>query len=355
MGGRTIVLIAWMLIPLGASAASFDCMKATTQVEKMVCADAALSKLDEDLAAKFREAISKAKQGGNAELRKAQAAWLKSRNKCKEEPCIEGAYRARIAELSTTLPRYTFIYGKGWGVCEAYIKLLNATPANEEPPICDLKLDRVPGMREPDWEVLDVWQNLPLVHQIELLLGRGDPAPDRDLERWKAQLRARIDEQGQKPRLRRVRMALVSEKYFEVGAAEAGGPRRIPTGQVETVLAYDFDLNRCDREVRKARQGQSHRLGRDQTNLFVFDEASRQVMGSGGFALSLEGEPRVYADRLHYVYRAFGYTDSHGRSDSGGNLIIKRFEPTYSPLPGHPPYIWRELCRIRFDSPFPRQ
>jgi hypothetical protein len=254
--------------------------------------------------------------------------------------------------LSEGFPRYTFIYGQGWEVCEAYIGFLNETPATEEPPICDLKLDRVPGMREPNWEVLDVWQNLPLVHQIELLLGRGEPAPDRDFERWKTQFRARIDEQGQRPRLRRARLALVPEKHFEVGRAEAGGPRKIPTGRIETVLAYDFDLNRCIGEVRKAREGQPYHLGSDQTNLFVFDEATQQVMGSGGFALFLQGEPRLYGDRLHYVYRAFDYTDGHGKYAPGGNLVIKRFEPTYSPLPGHPPYIWRELCRIRFDSPF---
>lgn len=254
-----------------------------------------------------------------------------------------GAEPARASGASKH--RYTLAHGKGWSVCEAYLKFLNATPATEEPPLCDLKLKRVPGMREPDWEVLDVHQNLKLVHEIELILGIGriEPAPDRDFERWKTQFRERTQVQGQQPRLRRTRMKLVSKEYFEIGAAEVGGPQKIPTGRVETLLAYDLDLTSCETEVRKARQGQLHGLGQDQPNLFVFDEATQRVMGDGSYGMRIQGELWLYGGRPYHF--------EHPASD--GQLIIKRVEPSDSMLPGDPPYLDRELCRIRYDTPFP--
>ncbi len=351
-----------------AHAASFDCKKASTAVEKLICADAQLSKLDEELAAAYRDAMGNAGQAEKAALREDQAAWLKSRNACKDRLCIEGAYRTTIATLTASArgpgpagavskPRYNLAHGKGWSVCEAYLKFLNATPASEEPPMCDLKLKRVPGMREPDWEVLDLQQNLKLVHEIELILGGGriEPAPDRDFERWKAQFRERTQVRGEQPRLRRTRMKLVLQEYFEIGAAEVGGPRRIPTGRVETLLAYDLDLTSCEKELRKARQGRIGGLGRTQPNLFVFDEATQRVMGSGGYALRLEGEWWLYDGRPYYVNRQFGDAagPKRGSLDRGGHLYIKRVEPSSSMLPGNPPYLDREICRIRFDYPFP--
>jgi hypothetical protein len=183
------------------------------------------------------------------------------------------------------------------------------------------------------------------VHEIELILGIGriEPAPDHDFERWKSQFRQRTQVQGEQPRLRRTRMKLVSQEYFEIGKAMVGGPQRIPTGRMEILLAYDLDLTRCEREVRKARQGQLQSLGQDQPNLFVFDEATQRVMGSSYFAMRIDGELWLYDGRPYHI--------RHPASD--GQLIIKRVEPTYSSLPGDPPYLDRELCQIRFDSPFP--
>ena len=58
---RRIRLFAAMLFLVGLSsidAASFDCAKATTKVEKLVCADIALSAQDDALAATYRQAAS---------------------------------------------------------------------------------------------------------------------------------------------------------------------------------------------------------------------------------------------------------------------------------------------------------
>lgn len=91
-------------VTLGASlshAASFDCTKATTLVEQAVCAHPRLSRLDEDLASLYREAVRK-----DPTIRTEQLNWLKQRNLCRNESCLIGAYEQRLAELADFNVRY---------------------------------------------------------------------------------------------------------------------------------------------------------------------------------------------------------------------------------------------------------
>ena len=44
------------IVPPAAAAQSFDCRKAATAVEKMICADTDLSRLDEQMAQAFADA-----------------------------------------------------------------------------------------------------------------------------------------------------------------------------------------------------------------------------------------------------------------------------------------------------------
>ena len=72
-----------------AQAASFDCRKATTARERMICADPELSKLDETLDATYRADLSKLDEVGATSIRSDQQLWLKSL----DVPClpVEGA------------------------------------------------------------------------------------------------------------------------------------------------------------------------------------------------------------------------------------------------------------------------
>jgi uncharacterized protein len=81
-----------------AQAASFDCAKASTQVEKLICADEKLSGLDDQLTAAYKTASETATD--KTALKTQQRDWLKKkRNSCKDAECLTKAYQDRIAEL----------------------------------------------------------------------------------------------------------------------------------------------------------------------------------------------------------------------------------------------------------------
>jgi uncharacterized protein len=86
------------LVAANAGAASFDCTKAASRIEKLICADAELSRLDSELGQLYDDA-RRAAGTDLATLKRAQRAWLKQREDCGDSDCVARAYRQRIAEL----------------------------------------------------------------------------------------------------------------------------------------------------------------------------------------------------------------------------------------------------------------
>jgi uncharacterized protein len=80
------------------NAASFDCAKAVSPVERMICSDRLLSRLDDALAENYRNMLSADFGGSKADLRGSQREWLAQRNKCKDSACLVGLYRLRVDE-----------------------------------------------------------------------------------------------------------------------------------------------------------------------------------------------------------------------------------------------------------------
>ncbi len=76
----------------------FDCAKATTAVEHLVCVSDSLSGLDRQLAASY--AAARARAGDPASLARLQRNWIRTvRDACADEACLAPAYRNRIDEL----------------------------------------------------------------------------------------------------------------------------------------------------------------------------------------------------------------------------------------------------------------
>jgi len=90
-------LIAISVIPSVIHAASFDCSKATSEVEKLICGNDELSKLDESLNKAYLQALEW--KDIKNRIIKDQRQWLKVRNACKNAERLKHAYEARIKEL----------------------------------------------------------------------------------------------------------------------------------------------------------------------------------------------------------------------------------------------------------------
>ena len=119
-----VVLVAYLVLPTIniAYAASFDCLNALTNIEKMICGNEKLTRLDQIMTGKYKDAMSRIKQPNV--LRAEQRKWLKNnREKCGSEFCLEFSYKARIEELKKL----------GWmtdkkadSICESVVNDLNS-------------------------------------------------------------------------------------------------------------------------------------------------------------------------------------------------------------------------------------
>ena len=93
------------LMPLLASAAtpSFDCTKAHSAAEQLVCQDAGLAALDNELAALYPKAMNQLSAEQQKTEKAMQRGWIKGRNECWKESdsrqCVEESYQLRITEL----------------------------------------------------------------------------------------------------------------------------------------------------------------------------------------------------------------------------------------------------------------
>jgi uncharacterized protein/Tfp pilus assembly protein PilZ len=95
------LLIMMLLSVISVFGTSFDCAKAKTNVEKMICSDAELSALDENLSKAFKEALKSTDD--KEQLKKEQFAWMKERDKCKSNECLQEHYNNQIQTLSQSL------------------------------------------------------------------------------------------------------------------------------------------------------------------------------------------------------------------------------------------------------------
>lgn len=121
-----------LLISPLANAASFNCKKASTKIEKSICSNPVLSKLDSQLSILYQTT----RLLGYQSVKKDQKQWLKKRDiTCKKasEKCLEMLYSERKVELNKILladsdPIYIesittkIPHKEGWGVTLETIK-----------------------------------------------------------------------------------------------------------------------------------------------------------------------------------------------------------------------------------------
>lgn len=107
---RLLAAALLLALALPARGASFDCTRAKRPVEKMICADAQLSRQDEALAAAYQAAVaaSAAAPGERDEQRR----WLRQRDACPDAACLSDAYASRVGALERQ-KRYGRTYAEG--------------------------------------------------------------------------------------------------------------------------------------------------------------------------------------------------------------------------------------------------
>jgi len=98
----TWIFLIWMIQIAAAQSASFDCSKAGTKVEKLICVDADLSKLDSELAKTYQQGVEHSEDIQFSVI--SQRKWLKTvRDNCQNAECLKAAYQSRVRELSSEI------------------------------------------------------------------------------------------------------------------------------------------------------------------------------------------------------------------------------------------------------------
>jgi uncharacterized protein YfaP (DUF2135 family) len=101
-------ITVWLVFTSWAAAAGFDCSKAATAVERLICANEELSQADSRLTDNYQrllEAFSHDAVELDRQLQ-AQKTWLReSRNRCPDVDCLKSAYNWRNLVLESAIPR----------------------------------------------------------------------------------------------------------------------------------------------------------------------------------------------------------------------------------------------------------
>lgn len=107
MASKKMLVVLWLFLwGVAAQAASFDCGKASSPVEKMICADEDLSKWDEALARVYKQVLEK--RGNDQEMVVSQRGWLRDvRNQCQSVECVTQVYKERYTKLRELLVSLT--------------------------------------------------------------------------------------------------------------------------------------------------------------------------------------------------------------------------------------------------------
>jgi GR25 family glycosyltransferase involved in LPS biosynthesis len=110
-----LFILLFGLLSTQAAAASFDCKKAATWLEKTVCSNPELSKLDGELAKAYQDALASLSPEGQDETKQYQRQWLKKisllykperRFRAPAEVILHNSYEERIEQLQHSLIRF---------------------------------------------------------------------------------------------------------------------------------------------------------------------------------------------------------------------------------------------------------
>jgi len=181
-----VLILASLLYPLSACATSFDCAKAFSTVEKLICSNDELSRLDSELAVSYKQALAASRN--IRETKTSEKEWLRvARGICSDVTCLKEAYQKRIRDLkSTDLIGEYYLFDKPDSplFCKTFTNNLNEF-RNIDFDTCDATLSpKYPQFSRPHWEEIPL--DLELAKKIIIgdLKGKTKKAIDEPWEAW---------------------------------------------------------------------------------------------------------------------------------------------------------------------------
>jgi uncharacterized protein len=202
---KTVIAGAFLFLyftAASAPAASFDCAKAQSKVEQLVCDNPKLSELDGKLGQDYQAVLSKANAEQKQRVVAEQKHWLQhTRDVCETETCLKHAYWSRQAALQTWFEPRSPLYKHESDKAEAIKQVLATAPlyklTHSDPKFCgqvfdDLKqmkgirlVDPVVQVQSYEDPALDPWkkqcQTAPPFN-VRLFCGRNIEATGADVE-----------------------------------------------------------------------------------------------------------------------------------------------------------------------------
>lgn len=97
---KLLLAVSVLLESTTPFAASFDCNKAASFIEKAICSNEEISRLDDELAVNFKNAKNSISGEAVQELIATQKQWLSVRNKCTNDKCLIDSYSKRIDAIA---------------------------------------------------------------------------------------------------------------------------------------------------------------------------------------------------------------------------------------------------------------
>jgi uncharacterized protein YecT (DUF1311 family) len=157
-----LYLFGLLALALPAQSASFDCAKAATKIEKLICGDDEISKLDDALSKTYQKVLER--NDDKQKATKEQRQWLKEvRNACQNVECLKTAYRVRISKLDTITEQTSFVANDNTNAVQA---MPPKQPTHQKTSLCTpaSRCDKVTLMYSEDDSIckplLKVYQQL---------------------------------------------------------------------------------------------------------------------------------------------------------------------------------------------------
>ncbi|TLS82507.1 DUF1311 domain-containing protein [Photobacterium damselae subsp. damselae] len=102
----SLTLLSLFALPTLAATPSFDCTKASSSVEELICSNNELATLDNTLNTVYKQAMANYPSTEKKQQKAIQRGWIKGRNECWKSSdvpsCVADNYRDRILELQIT-------------------------------------------------------------------------------------------------------------------------------------------------------------------------------------------------------------------------------------------------------------